>query len=294
MFKRILAALDGSQLAENSLPYVNDLAGRFRSQVHLVTVTGETDRGLGMERVFEAYLARIADRLKENNITTKTALLSGTPSEEILKYAEENKIDLISVTSLGKGGPGRWNLGSVAEKVGEASPVPVLLIPVNSNGKKPSGPFFTKILVPVDVSELGGAALPCVFALGPKARSSVILLYVEPTPYAPTQLARKYYEETAEYLRKNVRKYLEKTVKDMRQDGIEAGYDIVTGDPAEQILNYASKKKMCDLIAMSTHGRTGIVRWALGSVANKVLHATTIPLLLVRAPGAVCPVPEAN
>lgn len=293
MFKRILAALDGSQLAESALPYVSDLAGRFRSQVHLVTVISEAERGLGLDRVFDAYLARIADQLRENKVTAKTALLSGNPSDEILKYAEKNNIDLIAITSLGKGGSGRWNLGSVAEKVSVASSVAVLLVPVKSGAGAPSGTFFTKILVPVDVSDLGGAALPCVFALGPKARSSVTLIYVEPKPYTPTQLARKYYEETAEYLRKNVREYLEKTAKDMREDGIEADYEIVTGDPAEQILNYA-RNKMCDLIAMSTHGRTGIVRWALGSVANKVLHTTTIPLLLVRAPGAVCPVPEAN
>ncbi|MEW6142360.1 MAG: universal stress protein [Chloroflexota bacterium] len=293
MFKRILAALDGSQLAESVLPYVSDLATRFRSQVHLMTVTGEAERGLSMERVFDAYLARIADQFKESKFTAKTALLSGKPSEEILKYAEKNNIDLIAVTSLGKGGLGRWNLGSVAEKVSKASSAPVLLVPVNSSSRAPSGPFFTKILVPVDVSELGAAALPCVFALGPKARSLVTLLYIEPIPYTPTRLAQKYYEETTEYLRKNVHKYLEKTVKEMREDGIEAAYDIVTGDPADQILNYARNKK-CDLIAISTHGRTGIVRWALGSVANKVLHATMIPLLLVRASGAVCPVPEAN
>ncbi|MCX8126077.1 MAG: universal stress protein, partial [Dehalococcoidia bacterium] len=120
-----------------------------------------------------------------------------------------------------------------------------------------------------------------------------ILLYVEPKPYAPTRLAQKYYEETAEYLRAGVRKYLEKIAREMRDDGIEANYNIVTGDPAEQILAYA-RDNNCDLIAISTHGRTGIVRWALGSVANKVLHAAPVPLLLVRAPGAVCPVPEVN
>jgi len=293
MFKRILAALDGSQLAENALPYVSDLAGRFRSQVHVVTVTGEAERGLSVGHVLDAYLTHIAGRLKDDKIIARTALLFGKPSEEILKYAEKSNIDLIVITSLGKGGAGRWNLGSVAEKVSEASSAPVLLVPVNSGDRAASGLFFTRILVPVDVSELGGAALPCVFAIGPKAGSSVTLLHVEPRPYAPTQLARKYYQETAEYLRKGVHKYLEKTVKDMQEDGIEADYDIVNGDPAEQILDYARNKKY-DLIAISTHGRTGIVRWALGSVANKVLHATIVPLLLVRAPGAVCPVPEAN
>lgn len=293
MFKRILAALDGSQLAENVLPFVTDLATRFRSQVDLVTVTGETEKGPGLDRVFEAYLGRHAEKLRENKIAVKTAILSGNPSEKILDYAEKNKIDLIAITSIGKGGTGRWKLGSVAEKLSTTSSAPVLLVPITGGTGAPHGPFFTRILVPVDVSDLGGAALPCVFALGPKAHSSVTLLYVEPIPYAPTQLARRYYEETAEYLRKNVRAYLEKTAKEMRDDGIETAYDIVTGDPADQILTYAQNKGF-DLIAMSTHGRTGIVRWALGSVANKVLHNTTTPLLLVRAPGAVCPAPEVN
>ncbi|MCX8126234.1 MAG: universal stress protein [Dehalococcoidia bacterium] len=292
MFKRILVALDGSQLAENILPYVTDIASRFRSQVHLGTFAGEPEKGLGRDLGFEAYLGRHAETLKESKITAKTAVLSGNPSEKILDYAESNKVDLIAITSIGKGGTGRWKLGSVAERLSTTSPAPVLMVPVTGGVRTPEA-FFTRILVPVDVSELGAAALPCVFALGPKAKSSVTLLYVEPVPYAPTQLARRYYEETAEYLRKNVREYLEKTAKEMRDDGIETSYDIITGDPADQILTYAKDRKY-DLIAMSTHGRTGIVRWALGSVANKVLHNTTSPLLLVRAPGAVCPATEVN
>ncbi|MCX8125888.1 MAG: universal stress protein, partial [Dehalococcoidia bacterium] len=149
MFKRILAALDGSQLAEYVLPYVLDLAGRFRSQVHLVTVTNTTEEGLGLGRAFEAYLAHLGEKLKNSGAAVKTALLSGNPSEKILDYATEKKIDLIAITTIGKGGPGRWKLGSVAEKLSTASAVPVLLVPTNNSAGAPSGPFFTRILVPV-------------------------------------------------------------------------------------------------------------------------------------------------
>jgi len=82
-------------------------------------------------------------------------------------------------------------------------------------------------------------------------------------------------------------------VSQLKAKGVEAFYDIVSGDPAEKILDCARNKR-CNLIAISTHGRSGIVRWALGSVANKILHETDIPLLLVRAPEAACPVPEAK
>jgi nucleotide-binding universal stress UspA family protein len=292
VFKKILVALDGSQLAEGVLPYTTDLATRFNSHVHLVSVISDSERGQGLDRVFDAYLSRVTTNFKENGSNAKTTLLFGNPTSEILNYSEKHGIDLITLTSLGKGGVGRWNLGSVAEKISEASKSPVLLVPVNG-GKQASGPFFTRILVPVDISDLGGAALPCVFAIGPKANSSVTLLYVESKPYTPTELSRKYYTETAEYLRKGAREYLDKTARELKTEGVEAIYDIVSGDPAEEILNYAVSKKS-DLIAISTHGRSGIVRWALGSVANKVLHSTVIPLLLVRAAKAACPAMEAN
>ena len=172
MFKKVLVALDGSALAETALPYVTDIAGRFRSRVHIVNVISEADRAQGLDRIYDTYLARIATDLKTRKVQCLTALLSGNPSEQIPPYATANGIELIVLTTLGKSGAGRWHVGSVAEKLATTSNIPLLVIPVYAGAKKTTGPFFRNVLVPVDVSTLGEAALPCVEAIAAMAERS--------------------------------------------------------------------------------------------------------------------------
>jgi nucleotide-binding universal stress UspA family protein len=71
-------------------------------------------------------------------------------------------------------------------------------------------------------------------------------------------------------------------------NGVKSTYEVVTGDPADKIVEYAEDKRI-SLIAMSTHGRTGLARWVLGSVTDKVLHSAKVPILLARSPKMVIP-----
>ena len=85
--------------------------------------------------------------------------------------------------------------------------------------------------------------------------------------------------------------YLKSIAKRLSDNGIKSAYEVVTGDPADKIVEYAEDKK-ASLIAMSTHGRTGLARWVLGSVADKVLHSARMPILLVRSPKMIIPKPR--
>ncbi len=148
MFKKILVPLDGSKLAECALPYAEDLArGCQAEKVTLVSVTERVEgyrtiddpaQPLGQRLISQAagkeeaqaqkYLDKLAKGLQEQGIKVATEVLLGNPAEEITIYAKQPGCDVIVISSHGRSGPSRWTHGSVANKVLNASPVPVLII----------------------------------------------------------------------------------------------------------------------------------------------------------------------
>jgi nucleotide-binding universal stress UspA family protein len=157
MYQKILVPLDGSKLAECSIPHVEELAkGCGTEQVILVSVTeriegyrvleshntwtlgeqlspGPEERlipeAVGkLERQARRYLGRIAKKLEAKGVSVQEEVLLGKPAEEITLYAANEKCDLIVMSSHGRSGPSRWTHGSVADKILRTSSVPVLLI----------------------------------------------------------------------------------------------------------------------------------------------------------------------
>ena len=151
---------------------------------------------------------------------------------------------------------------------------------------------FRTILVPLDGSEMGEAALPYVEELARATKAEVILFQVVTLHY-DIALAESYSanlgqlseEYTARALA-NAKNYLKHIEERLTEKGITVRSEIEVGLPVERVIAYA-KENDIDLIAMSTHGRSGITRWLLGSVADKILHAAERPVLLVRASGKV-------
>ena len=126
---------------------------------------------------------------------------------------------------------------------------------------------MNKILVPLDGSKLAEAVVPYIRQIASGLDASVTLLHVE----APKGAPRVEMEEG----------YLEWTTTTLRQQGVEVAMEVASGLPHEEIVRYA-KENGFSLIAMATHGRSGLGRWAYGSVADKVLHSTSIPVFLIR------------
>jgi nucleotide-binding universal stress UspA family protein len=138
--------------------------------------------------------------------------------------------------------------------------------------------MYDRILVPLDGSDLAKAIIPRVEAMAMAHGAEVILLEVLP--------ATGVHPETAAREREEAEQHLTAVEKQLLDAGVKARHTVRHGsDAAAEIVDYAEVNDV-DLIAMSTHGRSGIGRWVFGSVASKVLRGTSKPILLVRPPGA--------
>ena len=311
MFKKILLPLDGSAEAETVFPYVRDIASRFNSEVDALAV------GLGNKRrrvnyLLQDYVHHAVERLQRHDITchavviyrssaeelvdyteitkrnhnlkAKGTMLYGGPADNILQYIKQHRPDLVIMATHGRGGLTRWWLGSVSEKIVSQSEVPVLLIHSKhaqeiDNGKRIS---FKHILAPLDGSEIGEAALSDAIAIASKTGATISLLHVIPEPHAvEAKMLGEELGRVSKAMHTAGEDYLEKICTQVSKEGINVTARIVEGDPAECIIELAQHDSV-DLIAMATHGRSGMARWVLGSVADKVLHASKLPMWLVR------------
>jgi len=148
--------------------------------------------------------------------------------------------------------------------------------------------MYKKILVTLDASKLAECVLPHVETLAAGTDAEVTLLSVgEPTPefLGEDPEHRVFIEQAVARLEVQVKDYLNGVAKGLQAKGVKARTEFIPGNPAEEILDYA-KRNNIELIAMATHGRSGVGRWVRGSVADKVLHGSPVPGLLVRAPGS--------
>jgi nucleotide-binding universal stress UspA family protein len=311
MFKKILVPLDGSVEAETVLPYVRDLASRFGSEVDILSV------GLGSKRrrvnqLLDDYVHHAVEHLHGHNISCRAVLLFsnstedeincaeiatgdpgvrakgkvlyGGPADNILGYTRNNHVNLVIMATHGHSGLRRWWLGSVFEKVVSGSIVPILGIHSKQTKEvdKDRIVTFKRILAPLDGSDTGEAALHDAEAVALKTGASMVLLHVIPEPHViEARMLGPEFADIVKAMHDAGEKYLVRVNKRLTEKGIDVTVKIMNGDPAARIVDQAKHEK-ADLIAMSTHGRSGIARWVLGSVADKILHESRIPLWLVR------------
>jgi len=189
--------------------------------------------------------------------------------------------DLIVMSSHGYSGVTRWMLGSVAEKVLRKAPCPVLVI-------RSSRPIW-RVLVPLDGSPLAEAALQPALAVAAGLGAEVTLLRAIGAPEAEVlkqldKVEKGLSQRVLEDMSAAAKTYLREVSDRHRRAGAEIKTAVVDGSAAAGILDYAEARDM-DLIAMSTHGRTGLQRWIYGSVTEKVLHGAQHSMLVVRPSG---------
>lgn len=302
MYKHMLVPLDGSELAEVVFPYAGEIAASLKlEQLTLLQVIPPEEENL--VALHKGYIERAAETVSSlcrdlqrtrgaevcvEKIQSRGVLATGHPAEEILRYVEDNDVDLILMATHGRTGIQRWTMGSIADKVLRASNVPVWLI-------RPGLPQdivrdhlpTRKILVPLDGSELAASVLPHAEAVAKQSDAGlieiVLLSVCDPTLpatyYAPATPVN--WDEQVKGWKRKDEQYLAKIEKQLRSSGLNVRSKVLIGRPAETIVEYASENRV-SLIVMSTHGRSGPGRWVFGSVAGKVLHEVTTPILLVR------------
>ena len=283
MYERILVPLDGSEQAEMALPYAIAMAEVFGSEVDVVAVGGEEERKF--ERLIRTYLERVTAGLAEEAVRAKAVFLYGNPAEATVDYARKNSVGLIIMATHGRSGVARWVMGSVAGKIVRSSLTPVLLINAKLyRERKASEAKFSRILVPLDGSSLGAAALPYAEELARKMKAEIKLLHIPLPSYRLTgagELDFSFPEQLIEDMRKAASDYLSQISAEVKGKGIAVSAEIIEGVADEMRPDYA-KEKGVDLVAMSTHGRGGLSRLVFGSVMDKVLHSLEIPILVIR------------
>lgn len=300
MYEKILVPLDGSEVAQIALPYAEKLAKSLGSQLILIYVSeSDEDRYHHMHQFYLQQMSEtikreaesFQDRQSTGTIRVDSVILVGDPAEEIVEYASKQDIGLIVMSTHGRSGIKRWAMGSVADKVLRATRQPIALI--RAKGARPDmlgeRNILSKILVALDGSKESASIIPYIAELASKIRAEVILLQVIAPDYhiyaAGGPEYGVYAEQQIESMKKFARDYLEEILVKLKQKEIAAKAEIILGTAAETIINFADQANV-GLVAMTTHGRSGVSRWAIGSVAERVLRVGNTPLLLVRSPGA--------
>jgi len=149
--------------------------------------------------------------------------------------------------------------------------------------------MYKKVLVPLDGSKLAECVVDHVKSIisGCKVPSVVLLRVIEPMRphgYLPRDMAEESYRDARSTAEIQARDYLSKMAERLKTEGLKVEVDIIDGLPADEIINYAESNGT-DLIIMSTHGKSGVSRWFSGSVAEKVIGQSLIPVLIVTPPG---------
>lgn len=305
MYRSILVPLDGSPSAEFAVPVAQGIARRCSGAVHLLHVHVPLAAASGVRvaagTVYpdweseakgqeEDYLTGLRQRLTDPaGVTVDHRIEDGSVVETVLKSAADSGSDLIVMTTHGRGPLARAWLGSVADGVARRGGIPVLLLRPTADPEPMGERLFRNILVALDGSPLAEQILEHAVALGSLVGATYTLArVVSPTfltGYAPTAegiLADSGAGPEMAVMIEEAERYLEETASRLRTRGLTVETQaIVETQPAPGILEFA-REKSTDLIAMATHGRTGLSRLVLGSVADKVLRGTTAPILLLR------------
>ena len=300
MYTRILIPLDGSKTAEKVLPYARFLAGQLKLPVELLAVVDIAEMAAHMSaekaryldtmiedtvRSSEHYLRGFAGTVPGTN--TKCIVERGKAEQVIIGKAATDKAALITMATHGRSGINRWLLGSVAEKVLRGATNPLLLIRATDEAKTDGEATVKSVVMPLDGSELAESALPTVADVAKKLSLEVVLFRAYSIPYNAYASAEGYaaidYEELLAAMREEAVSYLEKKVEAVKKMGVEkVSYVAKEGFAADEIISMG-RKTPDNLIAMCTHGRSGVRRWMLGSVTETVVRHSADPVLVIRA-----------
>lgn len=297
MYTRMLIPLDGSQVAEQVLPYARFLAKELAIPVNLLQVIdpdalallADPKQGRYVDTIVadftersRAYLETIAQSIPGTSVQCVVA--KGKAEEVLIEHAAVDKDSLMIMATHGRSGIQRWLLGSVADKVLHGATNHMLLIRATDQGKTAGEAALKTVVVPLDGSPLAEQVLPYVGDLARQLGLQVVLTraYALPPAMAPDAYGT-YTEELINQLEDDTRAYLVAKVEGLKEKGIKNITSVANlGYGAEEIIKLA-RQTPDNLIAMCSHGRSGIRRWLLGSVTERVVRHSGDPVLIIRA-----------
>ncbi|HWO42520.1 MAG TPA: universal stress protein [Candidatus Eisenbacteria bacterium] len=297
MYTRIVTPLDGSKTAEKALPYVRLLGRELQLPVELLNVVDVVDLATvtsarneeflraivaEAERQAKTYLEGVSASLRGCEISCK--VLKGVPEDVIVETAARDKGSLIAMATHGRSGLGRWLLGSVAEKVLRSAMNPLLLVRASEEIGRDDEVRLRSVIVPLDGSSLAEAVLPAAVALAKTLNLEIVLARAYRLPTDRYTSADEFHTINFDQLRSQMRDeakvYLQNKAQELEGKGLRVSSIPLEGHAAEEIIGLGRSTRD-NLIAMSTHGRSGLKRWILGSVTEKVVRHSGDPVLVL-------------
>jgi nucleotide-binding universal stress UspA family protein len=310
MFRNIMIPLDGSAFAEAIIPLAAEIAGKSGATLHMVLVHRNLDaeRAGDMSSIFlrdlenqalaqeKSYLADIAVKTRATNgVRVSEKLLEGPVIQTLQRHVAANRIDLVTMTTHGRGGFQRAWLGSVTDAMVRSLPVPVLAL--HAQGPMADWPLtrhLRHVIAATDGSDIADNAFRAALAVCATMNARCTLVHAI-APALPAYPA--FVGETIAYTGADAGRMPTALLSMSRYDAmaLEANVPLVTrvmvdARPADAILRCASEES-ADLIVLGTHGRNPMARWLLGSVADKVIRGAAVPVLVCPAE-TVFPEPE--
>ena len=280
-FKKILLPVDGSSAS----PWILDRIRRLLALPGLsVTILGvapaagdPVSAADPRHKPMHDAIRGFKDRLLAEGVSAIGSIVFGDPAAEILREAAVGAYDLIAMASHGRTGLDRILFGSVALKILQAAPMPLLLArPLLkpdgsiSSAERTDPARFQNILVPLDGSQTAEEIVPAVEKLARAMRSRLHLLTV--VPGGSTESEHRRAAEAA----------LLRWCRIFDSVGVEATPEVRAGEASSEVLDCLQQRGL-DTIALTTHGHTGLARALYGSVAEKLLARATVPILVCRS-----------
>ncbi len=298
MYSRILVALDRSTVAEQALPYARSFAKALTIPVELLevidpdalSVLSNPDEGRYLDRLLaettetgKTYLKEIAGTFDRTPVEYSVKI--GKPEEVIIERAAADNNALIVMATHGRSGIQRWLLGSVADKILHGSTNHMLLVRAREEGRTTGAAALMSIVLPLDGSALAEKPMPYVVELAKRMKLRIILCRAYSLPPITGTAYEVYPQEVIDQIEAETRDYLAEKVKGLQKNGLEnVASTVHFGSGAEEIIALA-RETSGSFIVMCTHGRSGIKRWVLGSVTERVVRHSGDPVLIIRAQG---------
>jgi nucleotide-binding universal stress UspA family protein len=308
MFDHILVPLDGSLLAECTLPHIVAFAMTSHAKVTLLHVL-DRERAYGSMKVAdpldwatrkteaEVYLQGVSERLRKAGLQISTAIIEGRAADGIINYSHDHKVDLIALSSRGQDGLSGWNISSVVQKVLHRSYISLLIIPAYQQAQMDLTSFhYQKVFVGLDGSKLAEWVLSEAVKLIAFHHASLLLAHVVPSPEMPSYLP--HIEEVIDLfnlIKERNRLYAEIYLKDLCSRLPADLYNIKTylviSENQIDTLRELAEQERADLVILSAHGGSGSYKRVYGSVTLSFIAYGTTPMLILQdlSPGIIKP-----
>jgi nucleotide-binding universal stress UspA family protein len=238
------------------------------------------------------YLHGVAERISDALETpARAVILDGETAPALEEYAHDARADLVVMTTHGRGPVQRAWLGSVADRLVRALDIPVLLVPSHGQpgGSSGAAPTISRVLVPLDGSPRAEATLEHAVALARLFDAPVQLVQVvQPVAFeaaGPVALPSGVDEQLTGIRKTIAQDYLDDVAAILHEEGVAASATAVVGTSVAGTLLELTRADPTGLVAIATHGRGGVPRLLLGSVADKLIRSAETPVLVCRPKG---------